>query len=163
MFVLKVVPGTEMVTKKLIEDKGYKALCPRKIKTLRRKYRYTEVEKVIFTGYLFLDIELISDKDYYKIKGIVNVIGFLDSKHNLDDVDIKYIKLLNNNDKAIDKILVSFDEKRKAIVYNLDTSKSNNYLNTRNVLRVNARDQTITFSFKIDNLDKNVTFNYEEI
>ena len=100
MFVLRIMSGEELTAKKLLEDKGYKVICPRKLKVERNK----TVERIIFTGYLFLDINSISDRDYYKIKDTVNVISFLDSKYNLSETDEKYIRLLNNNDKALDKI-----------------------------------------------------------
>ncbi|EJU21687.1 transcription termination/antitermination factor NusG, partial [Peptoanaerobacter stomatis] len=153
MFVLRIMSGEELTAKKLLEDKGYKVLCPRRLKVERNR----TVEKIIFTGYLFLDTCSISDKDYYKIKDTVNVISFLNSKYNLSETDEKYIRLLNNNGKALDKIDIYFDKDKKAIVYMNDTDS---YLNTKNVIRVNARDKTITFRFNIDDIVKDVTFNY---
>ncbi|EJU21168.1 transcription termination/antitermination factor NusG [Peptoanaerobacter stomatis] len=156
MFVLRIMSGEELTAKKLLEDKGYKVICPRKLKVERNK----TVERIIFTGYLFLDINSISDRDYYKIKDTVNVISFLDSKYNLSETDEKYIRLLNNNDKALDKIDVYFDKDKKAIIY---MNEYDEYINTKNVIRVNARDKTITFRFNIDDIVKDVTFNYNEI
>ena len=158
MFVIKVVPQCEMIVKKLLTDKGYKVLCPRKIKT-EGKYK-KEVERIIFSGYLFIDKELISDRDYYKIKDTVDVIGFLDSRYCLSNEDEEYIRILNNNGTPIEKIDVFFDSNKKAVVYMND---SNCHINTENVIRVNARAKTITFRFKINDIKKDVTFNYNEI
>ncbi|MGP1599364.1 transcription termination/antitermination protein NusG [Peptoanaerobacter stomatis] len=158
MFVIKVVPQKELIVKKLLNDKGYKVLCPRKIKTEGR-YR-KEVERIIFTGYLFVDKALISDRDYYKIRDTVDVIGFLDSKYSLSNDDEEYIRILDNNGNAIEKIDVSFDEKRKAIVYMND---GKGYISTKNVIRINARDKTITFRFRINEIMKDVTLEYNEI
>lgn len=160
MFVIKVVPTKELVTQKLLRDKGYKILCPRKIKAHRRGSKILDVEKIIFTGYLFLDMQHISDKDYYKIKGTVNVISFLDSKYSLSDTEREFIRFLDNKGKAIDRIDVHFNEDMKAIVY---CNNYNEHINTKNVIRVNARDKTITFKFKINNEDKNITLNYNEV
>ena len=88
------------------------------------------------------------------------MISFLDSKYNLSETDEKYIRLLNNNDKALDKIDVYFDKDKKAIIY---MNEYDEYINTKNVIRVNARDKTITFRFNIDDIVKDVTFNYNEI
>lgn len=156
MFVLRIMSGEELTAKKLLEDKGYKVLCPRRLKVERNR----TVERIIFTGYLFLDTCSISDKDYYKIKDTVNVISFLDSKYNLSETDEKYIRLLNNNDKALDKIDIYFDKDKKAIVY---MNEYDEYINTKNIVRVNARAKTITFRFNIDDIVKDVTFNYNEI
>lgn len=156
MFVLRIMSGEELTAKKLLEDKGYKVLCPRRLKVERNR----TVERIIFTGYLFLDTCSISDKDYYKIKDTVNVISFLDSKYNLSETDEKYIRLLNNNDKALDKIDIYFDKDKKAIVY---MNEYDEYINTKNIVRVNVRAKTITFRFNIDDIVKDVTFNYNEI
>ena len=156
MFVLKIMPTKELVAQKLLKDKGYRILCPRKLKIERKKL----VERIMFAGYLFLDMQVISDKDYYKIKDTVNVISFLDSKFTISDTEREFIRFLDNNNKAIDKINVRFDKDKKAIVYSNDC---NEHINTKNVVRVNARDKTITFRFKINNEDKNITLNYNEI
>lgn len=156
MFVLKIMPTKELVTQRLLKDKGYRVLCPRRLKLEREKL----VERIMFTGYLFLDMQMISDKDYYKIKDTVNVISFLDSKFPLSDAERDFIRLLDNDGKAIDKINVRFDKDKKAIVYSNDC---NEHINTKNVIRVNARDKTITFRFKINNEDKNITLNYNEV
>ena len=37
MFVLRIMSGEELTAKKLLEDKGYKVLCPRKQKQDSRK------------------------------------------------------------------------------------------------------------------------------
>lgn len=156
MYVIRVMSGEEINAQRELKKKGYKVLCPRKVKLERNK----DVERVIFTGYLFIDLVSITDRDYYKIKNSLFVIGFLDSKNSLTESDEKYIKLLDNDDTPIDKILVSFDERKKATIYFDDYSES---ISTKNVVRVNARSKTVTFKFKIDEIEKEVTFNYQEI
>ena len=48
MFVLKVKGGEELTAKKLLEDKGYKILCPRKIKIEQRGSVAREVQAISF-------------------------------------------------------------------------------------------------------------------
>ena len=156
MFVIVVAPTKENDTKKLLEQKGYTVLCPKKIKVERNK----EVEKVIFSSYLFVDMNMINDRDYYKIKNTMNVIRFLDSKNTLSENDENYIRMLANGDKAIRNVKVYFDSNKKLVVYSND---ENYMMNTKNIVRVNARDKTATFRVNFGDEVKNITLNYEEI
>ena len=160
MFVLKVMGGEELTAKKLLEDKGYKILCPRKIKIEQRGNVVREVEKIVFTGYLFLDMFIVSATDYYNIKDTFKVIGFLDSKYNLPIAEEKYIRTLDNDNTPITKIDIYFDMDNKPVL--CDEMQYEN-IKTKNILRINRRNKTITFRFKLYDEERIVTFNYNEI
>ena len=160
MFVLKVKGGEELTAKRLLEDKGYKILCPRKIKIEQRGRVVREVEKIVFTGYLFLDIFIVSATDYYNIKDTFKVIGFLDSKYNLPIYEEKYIRTLDNDNTPIAKIDIYFDKDNKPV---LCSEHQNVSIRTENILRINRRSKTITFKFKLGSEERTATFNYNEV
>lgn len=160
MFVLKVIGGEELTAKKLLEDKGYKILCPRKLKVEKRGRVVREVEKIIFTGYIFLDMLIVSARDYYNIKDTFKVIGFLDSKYNLPVAEEKYIRALDNDNTPITKINIYFDSDSKPTL--CDEFQYDN-IRTENILRINRRNKTITVKFKLYDEVRIVTFNYNEI
>lgn len=159
MFVVRVTSTKEQMVKKLLDDKGYKILCPRKLKYHSKNGRERVFERVLFVGYLFLDIGRISDRDFYAIKNTMHVKGLLSSKYKLRESEVKYIRLLNNDDKPIDKIDIRFGMDNKAVVLNHDLED----LSTANISRVNRKDRTISFKFKIEDEIKKITVNYNLI
>ena len=160
MFVLKVKGGEELTAKKLLEDKGYKILCPRKIKIEQRGSVAREVEKIVFTGYIFLDMSIVSATDYYNIKDTFKVKGFLDSKYNLPISEENYVRALDNDNTPIKKIDIYFDSDNRPVL--CDEFQYEN-IRTENILRINRRNKTITFRFKLYDKERIVTFNYNEI
>lgn len=158
MFVIRVAPTKEQDVRKLLIDKGYNVLCPKRIKLEKRKEFINEKEVVIFSGYLFLDMKKITVKDYYNIKNVVYVIGFLNKKYPLNEEETSYIRFLNNNDTAFEKITLYFDKNSKVVIVN-----ENECINSKNIVRVNKRNKTITFKIMLQDTYKNISFNYKEI
>lgn len=77
-YVLQVMTGRETAIKeKLIESlSGVHALAPRRIITERRRGTLTEVIRVLFPSYIFVQIKL-DEINYYTVKELPGVFGFL--------------------------------------------------------------------------------------
>lgn len=157
MYVIKVMSGDEEKVKNLLTQKGYKILCPKKIKIHRRKDSYYEKEMVIFTGYLFLELETVTDRQYYQIKTIDGVIGFLSASYALYKQEQSYIRVLDNNGEPIREVVLYFDKYGFA---HLTRGFIDGF--DKQIVSVNRKDKTVAIEFKIENDVKKIVLNYTE-
>lgn len=158
MFVILVTTGKEKEATHLLEEKGFKILNPRMIKLHKKRGgELFEKEKTIFSGYIFLDKTYINSRDYHNIVDTLYVKKILTINFNLSETEEEYIRILNNDGKPIEKIQIYFDNNRAHLV----TKEENSCINTKNIIRVNRRDRSITFKIEVKDILKEVTFNYE--
>lgn len=155
MYVIKVMSGEEKKVKYMLDKKGYKILCPSKIKLHRRKTAYFEKELVIFPGYIFLDTDYLSDKDYYDIKICDGVIGFLSYKYAITDKEQKYIRFLDNNGKPIAALDIYFDQTGKARI-------KDDYLSglDEKIISKNRKDKTVKLAFTVAGEERKIVLSY---
>ena len=83
-YVLHVRTGREMDVKQELLRKDYGAAVPTEIKTERRSGNWTQCERTLIPGYVFVEAA-ITDADYYNIRGIPGVIRFLSTDGYPDD------------------------------------------------------------------------------
>lgn len=76
IYVLHVTTGHEMDIRDQLKRQYFGAMVPREITLERKDGETSEREKVIFTGYVFIDMSM-DLKAYYRIKEIPHVIKFL--------------------------------------------------------------------------------------
>lgn len=103
MYVLQVKPGYEEATVRLINDKGYTAMCPTEEIYIRFQGKWRKQLKLVFTQYIFVECEL-TDEVYYSIKsafGVVRFLGF-DKPEPLRADEQAYIRLLWNKGKPVE-------------------------------------------------------------
>ncbi|MDE7361509.1 MAG: hypothetical protein K2N38_06195, partial [Oscillospiraceae bacterium] len=62
MYVLYVQGGKELQIVEELRRKNITAYCPRQIKAERRRGSWQYVERIIFTGYVFIDVPEITAK-----------------------------------------------------------------------------------------------------
>jgi len=102
IYVLHVQTGKEMAIRDELRRGFYGAMVPREITPERKDGKFVWRERVLFPGYVFVDMAL-DLKSYYKIRGIPHVIRFLgDGKPvELPSSEATYIVWLAGNGKPL--------------------------------------------------------------
>ncbi|OCZ53806.1 antiterminator LoaP [Dehalobacter sp. TeCB1] len=79
-YVLQVRTGKETDIKakimEAISKEACRVLAPERVLIERRQGRYLQITRIMFPGYLFLNVAL-NDSIYYQIKQVPNIIRFL--------------------------------------------------------------------------------------
>lgn len=103
MYVLQVKPGYEEAAARLINEKGYAAMCPTEEMYIRLHGQWHKRLKLVFTQYIFVECEL-DEKTYYHIKSVFGVVRFLGfgKPEPLHPDEQEYIRMLHNNGKPIE-------------------------------------------------------------
>lgn len=109
MYILQTRPGQEDSAKTYLKKKGYKAIIPKSTRLERRRGKWIEKKRQLFTSYIFLDKEELSEEDYYTIKGCSFIYRFLDCEnkpYKLTTQEVEFINTINSLDEVItlDKI-----------------------------------------------------------
>lgn len=99
LYVLHVLSTEELKIKKAIERNNLKAYVPRENRLIRCNGKWQQREYNLFAGYVFVESEDIKE-DYYNIT-VPGVIKILGNPTELSGADEKWIRLLINDDKAI--------------------------------------------------------------
>ncbi len=103
MYVLQVKPGYEETTVRLINEKGYTAMCPTEEIYQRSGGVWHKRLKLVFTQYIFVECEL-DEETYYRIKSVFGVIRFLGfgKPEPLKSDEQAHIRLLWNKGRPIE-------------------------------------------------------------
>jgi transcriptional antiterminator NusG len=98
-YVLHVRTGREPEIKAELKRKGYAAAVPTELRTERQGGVWRERERIVIPGYVFLKI-CLTDQDYYRVRGIPNVIRFWGSgrPEALREDEESYFTWLANED-----------------------------------------------------------------
>lgn len=103
MYVLQVKPGYEEAAVRLVNEKGYAAMCPAEEIYIRFQGQWHKRLKLVFTQYIFVECEL-NEEVYYQIKSVFGVVCFLGcgEPESLRADEQAYIRLLWNKGKPIE-------------------------------------------------------------
>lgn len=101
MYVLYVQSGKELQIIEELRRKNITAYCPRQIKAERRRGKWQHVERIIFTGYVFVDVHEITAKLWHIIMKCTGAIRFV-SQCALPPDEDGYIRKLCNGGDSID-------------------------------------------------------------
>lgn len=103
MYVLQVKPGYEEAAAKILQRKGFTAMCPTAEVLIRHGGTWHKQLKLVFTQYIFVECEL-SDDDYYRIKSVCGVMRFLGhgKPESLRPDEAEHIRLMYNGGKTIE-------------------------------------------------------------
>ena len=101
MYVLYVRGGRELQIVGELRRKNITAYCPRQIKVERRRGNWQYVERIIFTGYVFIDVPELTAKLWHIIMKCTGAIRFV-SLCSLPDDEDNFIRGLCNNGGCID-------------------------------------------------------------
>lgn len=100
MYVVQVKPQSELKTQNYLFRKGIPTLVPMSTTLERRRGKnqayWIEVDRIVFNGYVFIDLPEISDAKYYKILNCDWVLRFLGEKgkpSKLYKEEIEFIKI----------------------------------------------------------------------
>ena len=78
MYVIQTKTGCELSVSKALKRLGFDIKAPEKIMNIRHGGVWRNQKYLIFTGYIFLDMNKeITPEDYYSIKNTDGVINFL--------------------------------------------------------------------------------------
>ena len=80
MYVVQVKPQSEGKVQNYLKLRGFKTVIPTQEIIERRGGSWVGVIKTLFPGYVFVDREVITDKDYYRVLSCDNVLRFLGPK-----------------------------------------------------------------------------------
>ncbi len=105
MYVLQVRSGYEISVCQELEKQGFNAVLPIRQEFIRRGGTWNIYEKIIFTQYVFIRLE-ITEESYYRIRKIDGVVRFLGFENGvlqpLNNAEQKYIEWLWNGGKPIE-------------------------------------------------------------
>lgn len=113
MYVIQTKAGCELSAGELLKRKGFNVKIPETLMYIRRGGLWRFEKRLIFTRYIFLDIDDVKPETYYRIKnseGVINFIG-CGNPQSMYEHEIGYINWLWNNGKPIEpsRIRVTID------------------------------------------------------
>lgn len=113
MYVIQTKAGCELSAGDLLKRKGFNVKIPEKLMYIRRGGMWKLEKHLIFTRYIFLDIDDVKPEAYYRIKNSDGVINFIGggNPQSMHEHEIGYINWLWNNGKPIEpsRIRVTID------------------------------------------------------
>lgn len=117
LYVLHVQSMKEEDVLKCLLNKGFRAYVPKEIRLERRGGTWHQVERIIMTGYVFVEIELTAE-NYYSVKAIPGIIRFLGAERPeaLKENEETYIRWLSNDGKALLPSDIQIQEDNKVVV-----------------------------------------------
>lgn len=100
IYVIQTKPNMEDCLMRHLNHIGINAYCPSEKLIVRRKGRWFENEKKIFSGYVFIDSEYSAEL-HQKIRRLDGFLHFLGEPSPLPDSESEQIKWLCNNGKPV--------------------------------------------------------------
>lgn len=153
-YVIQVMTGKEDNIAGKLKEQGIRALVPKENRLIRTGGAWTQREYILFTGYVFLNMEYNAE-NYYKVKGIPGVIQFLGDNRNpskLSYMEAEWIMLMtgeNNQPIEPTTVKVQSDGTFKAVKGVLEKLENR-------VVRYDKRNRKATFEITICNEKKEV-------
>lgn len=153
-YVIQVMTGKEDDIAGKLKEQGIRALVPKENRLIRTGGSWTQREYILFTGYVFLNMNYNAD-NYYKVKGIPGVIKFLGDSRNpsrLSHLEAEWIALLTGADNApIKPTMVKVQEDGTFKVVKGVLEKFEN-----RIVKYDKRSRKATFEITICNEKKEV-------
>lgn len=117
LYVLHVQSMKEDDVLKVLLNKGFKAYVPKEIRLERRGGTWHSVERIIITGYVFIEVELTAE-NYYSVKAVPGLIRFLGAERPeaLKETEEEYIRWLANDGEALEPSDINIEEGNKIAV-----------------------------------------------
>lgn len=100
LYVLYAQSGRELRIVEELRRKGIDAHCPRQLKAERRRGNWQYTERIIFTGYVFIDVPELTAKLWHTVMSCAGAIRFV-SLCALPPGEDDYIRRLCNNGDCI--------------------------------------------------------------
>ena len=98
LYVLFVQGGRELTIIEELRRKNIAAYCPRQLKAERRRGHWQHVERIIFSGYVFIDIPELQPWVWHSVMKCVGAIRFVSEQPLPPDEDDYIRRLCNGGD-----------------------------------------------------------------
>ncbi|GHV17382.1 transcription termination/antitermination protein NusG [Clostridia bacterium] len=99
IYVLQTLTGQELRVRDALIGKGYAAIVPRRVVSERKGGKWREVERTLFSGYVFLKLpDKLDDKTYHAATNVHGEIRFCGNGNQpipIAPSEEEYIKLLS--------------------------------------------------------------------
>ena len=120
MYVIQTKSGCEVTAGDLLRKNGYDIKIPEKLMYIRRKGTWNIEKKLVFGGYIFLEVAgEITPEDYYAIKNTSGVINFVGhgKPQMISEDECGYIEWLWNKGKPIEasKVYIGTDGQKMVL------------------------------------------------
>lgn len=116
IYVLQVQTGKELTVRSLLEQQNISASVPRERLLIRKNGLWSKMIKLLFPGYVFVDIEYNAGM-FYKINSVPGVIRFLGLPTPLPKQEEKIIRWLSNGGEVIEQSYAVMDEDGRIVRY----------------------------------------------
>ncbi len=125
VYVLQVISGEERAVIQNLKLAGYTAYAPSEFRLERRRGRWHERERIIFTGYVFLAVEKLTAKAYYTAKNDSFVLRFLGNEkpEKLQESEMEMIVSMANFGKTMPIPIVNLHKKTGLCTVKWDLNK----------------------------------------
>ena len=107
MFVVQVKPMTELKAQNYLIRKGFKAFVPMNEIYERFAGKWRTATKILFPGYVFIDIAELSADDYYKALNcdwVLRLLGQKGRPEKLQPKEIVFMRLWQNGGPRLVKL-----------------------------------------------------------
>ena len=104
MYVIQTKTNCEQSAAEFLRTKGFKIKVPEKLMYIRRGGLWKLERHLVFTRYIFLDIDNLKPETYYRIKNSDGVINFIGggNPQSMYMQESRYIDWLWNNGQPIE-------------------------------------------------------------
>lgn len=114
IYVLQVIGGKEYKIAAYLNNKGIPAFIPREAAIIRKGGKWHEQERLLFPGYVFIELCEYSAESYYTAKTVEGIVRFF--KKPLALAEAERIGWLRNNGEVIAPSEIEFDGLRFNVV-----------------------------------------------
>lgn len=126
MYVLHVLSGQEDVVKRELIRAGQIAHVPTEVRLEHRQGSWHSRRRILFTGYVFLELEEMDARSYYTAKNTCFVIGFLGTEkpEKLLKREADMIRIMANQGKDLPTPVVTYHTKTNLHTVKWDLKES---------------------------------------
>lgn len=126
MYVLHVLSGQEEVVKRELMRAGQIAHVPSELRLEHRRGSWHPRRRILFTGYVFVELEELDAREYYTAKNTCFVIGFLgkEKPEKLLEREANMIRIMSNQGSDLPTPVVTYHTKTNLHTVKWDLKES---------------------------------------
>lgn len=107
IYIVTTISGKELDAVYALKKAGYTAYAPRAVRRYRRGKEIRYTAEIMFDGYVFIDLpKQLAAEEYFTIRNINGIGGFLSRSSSLPDYEEEYIKGLSEAETEISKAVL---------------------------------------------------------
>jgi transcriptional antiterminator NusG len=100
----------------IVQSMNIRIFWPRRSLRIRKRGKWKNIDTPIFAGYIFLEVESISNELYWNLKRLPGFFRFLKNNHNILPLPEKDARILNSLlqlGEVVKKSTITFDENNR--------------------------------------------------